>query len=706
MKHDSHSSLPSSPALSSEDDSPSSISQPKPSNQSKRTLKRKKNVLSESKTIITPQNPTKTSKSIPKKSTVLDTNCNNDTFADLNILPTEISNRTVIISNCLPHLLTSIPIPDDYTYDITAINETDRVVTFPSRKILTIFTNKYPSTHFGPHATYSLPPNSSKPAPWAKEICRAQQSPQQNSPPPNKAHSNNAQSHIHNHEGGTTTKQPSPFPESSEDDDWKIASNRKKKTQNTQFHLPPTTPTTPTPSSQHPRHALKISSHTINGNNPFFIHHLIQEKELIIEQPNMFWARSTTTTTLTFDSKADLEAFANNIPPSTFGPNAAYSISQGQTQQQTTTRQYDISVVMKDVATTVPLDALTDALNEQQYNVKRIIRIISAQTHKPTDMVRIFVEDVDSSTRLLTGVRLFGRSYRVEASRELVRHRPCARCALYGHDIATCTNAARCWKCGIDPTICKHKPSDNLKYCATCTDSTHYTGQMMCPRYPKAVPPTSTAPTHRPIYTPVNPTPPIMKPSQMPRLFGEIPKQTGTSQRSYATATASLPSSHSTCDIATKKQSAHIGKVLRLPTNNTKMASLPPPNTTVMASLPTQPTSTNSIPDEPTTSNAPTTTTHQKDLHNLTKCVEQYIDEKINELEEKLVTFTLAMFTTHTLPTKRLHHIKMANQAARRVLKKNIRHQFINNQLQITLIPFRKVTSLVENMGLHNDNNN
>lgn len=85
--------------------------------------------------------------------------------------------------------------------------------------------------------------------------------------------------------------------------------------------------------------------------------------------------------------------------------------------------------------------------------------------------------------------------------------------------------------------------------------------------------------------------------------------------------------------------------------------------------------------------------------------MERYIDEKVNELEEKLVTFTLAMFTTHTLSTKRLHHIKMATQAARRVLKKNIRHQFINNQLQITLIPFRKVTSLAENMGLHTDNN-
>lgn len=228
MKPDSHSSQPSSLALSSEDDSHSSISQPKPTNQSKRTLTGKKNVLSASKTMITPQNPSKASKSIHIPSTVPDTNSNNDTFADLNILPTEISNRTMIISNCLPHLLTSIPIPDDYTYDITAINETDRVVTFPNRKLLSNFTTKYPSTHFVPHATYSRPPNSSKPAPWVKEVCQAQQSPQKHSPPPNKVNSNNAPSHIHNHEGDTAIKQPSPLSESSDDDDWQLATNRKR----------------------------------------------------------------------------------------------------------------------------------------------------------------------------------------------------------------------------------------------------------------------------------------------------------------------------------------------------------------------------------------------------------------------------------------------------------------------------------------------
>lgn len=633
---------------STDDDSPGSSSQSNP----KRKIKKKSSTLTASTTIITPAHNSTTT----TPTTVLVGNSDLDAFPELQELSTATSNRTVVLSNCLPHLLTSIPIPNDLSYDITAITETDRVLTFPTRQHLVSFTTKYPASQFGPKAIYSRPPKSSKAAPWEKEICHN----------PSITHSAQCPE--------SDASNISPDPQKHEP--WQTATSRKNKSpKKNPIPSKPTDTSNPTTStstsSEHPkppRHCLRISQHTINGNNPFFIHHLIHENELIIEQPRMFWARSTATTTLTFSTKDDLQAFTNKIHAKTFGPNATYTISQGLTQQQNATRPHDVSVVMRDVAISVPLDALTNALLDQHYHVKRIVRIISAQTHRPTDMVRIFVDDIDTSNRLLTGVTLFGRNYRVEASKELIRHRPCTRCAQYGHENTTCNNPAKCWKCGNDPAVCKHKNTDNIMFCATCSEQSHYTGQMMCPRYPKATPPTTTAPTHRPIYTPSIPPPPIVKPSQMADLFPALPTAATSRQRSYANATASLPQK--------------------------------------------QPESKPDIPDEPTIANAPTVSKPQQEqpqssplspqnFHHLVKCVEQYIDDKINEQEEKLVTFMLAMFTTHTQPSKRLHHIKIANQAARRILKKTVRHQFINKHLQITLVPFHKVTSLTQ--ALHVD---
>ncbi|KAJ4429050.1 hypothetical protein ANN_26046 [Periplaneta americana] len=82
------------------------------------------------------------------------------------------------------------------------------------------------------------------------------------------------------------------------------------------------------------------------------------------------------------------------------------------------------------------------------------------------------------------------------------------------------------------------------------------------------------------------------------------------------------------------------------------------------------------------------------------KRLEQYIDNSINDLEEKVAKFSMAMFTTHTQPYKRLQH-ENCQPGSSQVLKKNVMHQFINNQ--ITLHPFRKMTSLAEHTGL-NDN--
>ncbi|KAJ4429045.1 hypothetical protein ANN_26041 [Periplaneta americana] len=676
MKPTTPNPRPPSSQPSSEDDSRNSNAKSESTSQPKRIKRKKKNNLTESTTIITTPQTSCSKQQTSQQPSIVSANSNDDTFAELNTMPTTTANRTVIITNCLPHLLTSTPISDEFSYEITAINETDRVLTFPSRQYLSSFTNKYPSTQFGPKAIYSCPPKATESAPWNTGLCPTNEIDSLIHPLQHGT-TNNRQTN-HNREDDAYTDPPSDM---SEAGDWQQVNHKRNRNSLQKSHNPPTTtrtttqPPIPTPTSsqqpQPPRYSLRISEHTINGNNPFFIHHLIHHNELIIEQPNLFWARSTSTTTLSFTIKDDLDTFINKIPATTFGPNAKYTITHGPTQRQTTTPPRDISVVMRDVASTIPLDALTDALLNQQFKVNRIVRIISAQTQRPTEMVRIFVDDVDTSNRLLTGVKLFGRNYRVEASREQIRHRPCARCAQYGHDATTCNNAPKCWKCGNNPAICKHKVTDNLKFCATCSDNSHYTGQMMCPRYPKATPLTTTAPTYRPIYAP--PTPTIVNPSQMASQFPPLPSPATINHGSYATVTASL--------LTQKSQSSQ--------------SHSPDEPTKATTTLNTQ-TESSPQPELPNTAPTPTQSFHD---------LKQYIDEKMNEQEEKLAAFILAMFTTYAPPAKRLHRIKIANNAARKLMKKTIRHQFINNQLQFTFVPFRKVTPSATTMGLDTDNN-
>ncbi|KAJ4429047.1 hypothetical protein ANN_26043 [Periplaneta americana] len=68
--------------------------------------------------------------------------------------------------------------------------------------------------------------------------------------------------------------------------------------------------------------------------------------------------------------------------------------------------------------------------------------------------------------------------------------------------------------------------------------------------------------------------------------------------------------------------------------------------------------------------------------------MEAYIDQKLNEMEDRMVTFAISPLTTHAKPTKRQRTLMTANQTARRLLNKRVAHHFIDNQIQLSLMPF------------------
>lgn len=368
--------------------------------------------------------------------------------------------------------------------------------------------------------------------------------------------------------------------------------------------------------------------------------------------PRIFWAPTTLTTTLNFQSLFEAESFIQKIPTTAFGPNAELSIFSPDTPKPRPQRNKEISVVMKGVALEIPISDLAEEFNHQKLKVTRLHRIISAATNKETPLIRIFVEDSATAEQLLAGIHIMGRNYQVEPSRETTFHRPCLNCAKFGHTATNCTANKVCFSCGKNPQLCLHKSTDNLKFCATCMSDTHYTGQARCPQFPKsdaANEPTTHIPI-QPLPTPAS----IKKPSE---IFPALP-----TTMNYAKAA----------------------------TNGISQAG----------------TTTTEVPQNDNLDSNTTSSTQTVPKSEIAKYItealviaENYIEKRLNEIQEQLAIFTVSMLTTNSKPTLRKTTLKTANQSARRVFHKRMIHHFVNNQIKISLQPLQEqLTSLANSI--------
>ncbi|KAJ4428343.1 hypothetical protein ANN_24362 [Periplaneta americana] len=420
----------------------------------------------------------------------------------------------------------------------------------------------------------------------------------------------------------TAEKSPNGPPPSSEasshDSSEGKRSNRRKPIPTKVSGSTPASPTSPTPSNT-----------TAQGPKT-------RTYRLDIQTPRQFWAHTTKTTTLTFPTIDDAEKFARAIPLYNYGPSAEISITPPTETRQKQTRNKEISVVMKNVDTLISEDELMQILAVTHPGITRIKRIISAQTDKPTNLVRIFTKDITTADKLLEGIKLAGRYYRVEPSHETIFHRPCLNCAQYGHTRTNCDKPKTCFKCGKNPDLCNHNRLSQIRYCATCNSDTHYTGQARCPKYPRTNLITSTDPTHVPIDT----HKPIPKP---------IPK----------------------------------------PSQSVFKPTLPKPELSYADAAKTTTTKTNTT-DDPQTEKTTTEQLVEGVLRSAMQKIESYIDRQLNRLQDEIVTFTISLLTTDTNPTKRHTTLATANQAARRLLRKRVAHHFVGNRLRVSLEPLQK----------------
>lgn len=545
--------------------------------------------------------------------------------------PTE-SDRGLFIRRGTKSAFRELKQQNDLTFTSHLLSQTDRVVIFSSREQLSKFSAKFSPLYFGPKAIFEALPNSTLTAPWLTALDRTR----------------------------TPNLPPSPVPETPpnpSENDWKTVTHAKRKPV-----LTPAIPQTSThtdPASSEQKYTVKIHNHSLNTNNPFFIKDLITQNHLQIPTPRYFWAYTTRTTTLLFPNIQTAEKFVHAIPPDSFGPHAKLILMPAHMSATQPPPPKDISVVIKSIEHSISMDTLKQELLDQGYKVKNVARIISAQTRTETQLVRAFLEDVETSDAMLRGVLLCGKFYRVEPSKEFVRLRPCLQCAQYGHDNSTCNNIPKCHKCGQNPNICKTKHTTNEKYCATCDSKDHYTGQIICtkyPRNPQSLQPLENKPRHVAILA-SSPTPPI-KPSQA------FPALIPTPSQSPNNTTFASITREGTPNITTSSPV----KTLAIPE--------PHPTPTPEARKATTSKKTDdSIPVDLET------------VKTITKNLEKYIDDKISALEDKLMTFIVALLASDETPVKRKATLKTANTTAKKILKKRVLHNFIDKKLRVTIEP-------------------
>lgn len=593
-----------------------------------------------------------------------------DPWTELRSWPSERANRSVMVEDADPDLLTALE--PTHRADTLTLGPRTRVFTFSSRRKLEKSTKPDPR-QFGKAARYSTPPTATLPGPWTlptdapapsrlPKPDRPSEGPPAQTSRPETPPIYHIQDSYFESSSEYASSEDSNESEGEVDNGFLKVKSRRKRT-------PPTTSagstpaavkvtTTPKPAprnSQTPtplpdqnntaaseqrmtRTTVKITRHTTDNNNPFFIMKLIRQHNLNIETPRQYWAYSTGTTTLTFNTMDEAEQFVQAIPEKTFGPSAKLLIiSRPTTQGQRLPRNREISVVMKNVGTQIPEDELLQILGEKYPGIKRISRITSAQTNQPTQMVRLIVQDVTTADQLLRGINVAGRNYKVEPAHETVFHRPCQNCAQYGHDKTDCKSDKICFTCGNNPDHCNHLPDSKVKFCASCKSDTHYTGQARCPNYPRHTA-TQQTPTHIPVQIPQQLPPPIPKPSQS----SPTPTNEPRPGLSYARAVK--------------------------PTKNKETEKTTEPTQTV---------------DQIVASA----------LKSAMQKLESYVDEQLNRVRDEIVMFTISLLTTDAKPKTRRTTLATANQTARRLLRRQVAHHFVDNKLRISLAPLTQDTT-------------
>ena len=342
-----------------------------------------------------------------------------------------------------------------------------------------------------------------------------------------------------------------------------------------------------------------------------------------------------------------------------FGPNAYYEISPSKKPQTQPVKSHEWNAVIKGVDPEISEEDFASELEEHNINFTKIIRIL-APTGERTHLIRIFFNDKETAEEaIFQGIKILGRRYRVEAPREQARHIPCRNCSQYGHIRFNCNNPSTCFKCGKNPNICLHKPQDKTSpYCATCFQNDHYTGQVKCPKYPRNLSPPL---IHK--YTPlINQThtqsPP--KPSSL-----DFPALTPA----WQTHTPS-------------------------PAQNDDQEITDP----------------NHTPEESTTH---TNLTNQLDhafqifQKNLMKIIEDYVDKKIEKLQDDLIKYTTTLIDNTVQPKDRRALQTISNSTAKKLWNKQVKIMPVNNTIDIMINKMTdNLSTITKNIAQHLQNDN
>ena len=407
------------------------------------------------------------------------------------------ANRMLIVRNADPADTRRNFKQHKYQVDWIQIQESEILLCFPNRQELVNFCISHESHHFGTKAGFFIPPPATKPEPWT--LTKNKTYPNQGLFSDSDSETDSAdfvtqtskKKQYENHKieklfdsNKPTNVNPTPHKPNATQNKQTQSSNSNTNTNsehNTQKHTSDTT--------------LQILNHTEKSNNPFYIKTLATQ--LNIQTPKTFWSEKNKITTLLFKSQTELNTFRTQIQENTFGVYAKYIRPQSRNTEPTQTQvAREANVVALGVNPDIDVKDIESELTELHVDISRVTRIRNSQGN--THLIRIFSRNTNTIKTLLTqGLYLANRRYKVVPPKDDIRHTPCRRCQQYGHTQQTCTNPAKCFRCGTLNNQCSHTPLEaRAIYCATCNSPDHFTGQMKCPLYPRDTPPQLPLNTH------------------------------------------------------------------------------------------------------------------------------------------------------------------------------------------------------------------
>ena len=293
----------------------------------------------------------------------------------------------------------------------------------------------------------------------------------------------------------------------------------------------------------------------------------------------------------------------------------------------------EANVVALGVNPDIDVSDIESELTSDGIDFTRVTRIRNSQGN--THLIRIFSKNPETIKSLLTqGLYIANRRYKVVPPKEETRHTLCRRCQQYGHEQIQCPNVPKCFRCGTLNNKCTHTPLEaRAIYCATCDSPDHYTGQMKCPRYPRDTPP-PLIPKHTPLVTQHRPPSP-KKPSEYTgEDFPGLEKDTTTHTHTVTPTTyaAKISKSPQTPDIDLAIQ------VLQLQ-------------------------------------------------------MEQYINQKIEQLENKVIQFITAVFKSTTTPEHKEITTTALNSQSKKIFDKSIQIGKFGTSIDVYITSMQQVKS-------------